>query len=145
MNYNMVEDIIDLHRKFGVNGWVAKQVEEGNHENLRKFLRFRLNFLQEELDETNNAFTKADSEEVVDGLIDLIVIALGTLDAFDVDIFKAWEEVCAANISKEIGIKATRPNPLGLPDLVKPSGWVGPDHTDNTGVLKQCFRKNRKK
>ena len=145
MNYNMVEDIIDMHDKFNVHEWVAQQLEEGNDENLRKFLKFRLNFLQEELDETNNAFVKADPEEIVDGLIDLVVVALGTLDAFQVDTFKAWEQVHCANISKEVGIKAGRPNPLGLPDLVKPNGWVGPDHKGNEGILKECFRKTRTK
>ncbi len=144
MDYNLPEDIVDMHRKFGVNEWVAKQVEEKNYEALRKFLRFRLNFLEEELIETNGAFSKADPEEVVDGLIDLIVVALGTLDAFGVDTFKAWNQVHMANISKEVGIKADRPNPLGLPDLVKPVGWVKPDHTGNHGVLPLCFRKFQK-
>lgn len=143
MNYNMVEDIVDMHDKFNVHEWVAQQLKEGNDDKLRKFLRFRLNFLEEELQETNHAYNTANSEEIVDGLIDLVVVALGTLDAFQVDIFKAWEQVHSANISKEVGIKAGRPNPLGLPDLVKPSGWVGPDHKGNEGLLKECFRSTR--
>jgi hypothetical protein len=33
-------------------------------------------------------------------------------------------------MQKRSGVKAERPNPLGLPDLMKPEGWVGPDHSD---------------
>ena len=38
-------------------------------------------------------------------------------------------------MQKEIGVKDTRPNPLGLPDLVKPEGWQSPQHYDNIGKL----------
>ena len=144
MDYNLPEDLVDMHRKFGVHEWVAKKVEEKDYKSLRKFLQFRLNFLKEELDETSDAFVKADSEEIVDGLIDLVVVALGTLDAFQVDTFKAWSQVHSANISKEPGVKPNRPNPLGLPDLVKPVGWVGPEHTGNHGIIPLCFKKNRR-
>ena len=39
-------------------------------------------------------------------------------------------------MNKEVGVKASRPNPFNLPDLVKPSGWTPPDHSDNHGLLK---------
>ena len=38
-------------------------------------------------------------------------------------------------MNKELGIKETRPNPLGLPDLIKPPGWKGPDHRDMEGNI----------
>jgi hypothetical protein len=38
-------------------------------------------------------------------------------------------------MSKEPGIKEGRPNPLGLPDLVKPEFWQAPTHKDNLGDL----------
>ena len=63
------------------------------------------------------------------------LVAIGTLNAFDVDAHTAWERVHSANMEKEIGIKHNRPNPLGLPDLVKPSHWMSPTHIDNTGLL----------
>tara|TARA_R110000744_G_scaffold186907_1_gene306309 strand:- start:244 stop:540 length:297 start_codon:yes stop_codon:yes gene_type:complete len=97
-----------------------------------------LDFLHEELGETEKASETGiplDSEEVVDGLIDLCVVALGTLDALGVDPYRAWDEVHKANMSKEVGVKEGRDNPLGLPDLVKPNGWIAPDHSDNHGDL----------
>ena len=76
-----------------------------------------------------------DAEEVVDAMIDLCVVAIGTLDIYRVDSHKAWNEILRANMAKEPGVKPSRPNPLGLPDLIKPEGWTGPDHTGNHGLL----------
>ena len=83
--------------------------------------------------ETVKAFAQNDPEEIVDGLIDLCVVAIGTLDAFGVDPYKAWDEVLEANMAKEVGIKESRPNPLGVPDLIKPNDWKAPSHKGNHG------------
>jgi len=134
MSKDWPKDIHEMHTKFGVRN----AVEKFDSVMLRTFLRFRLDFLHEELGETEKAAQAGiplDSEEVVDGLIDLCVVAIGTLDALGVDPYKAWDEVHKANMSKEVGIKESRPNPLGLPDLIKPEGWVGPDHSDNHGLM----------
>jgi predicted HAD superfamily Cof-like phosphohydrolase len=131
MSRDWVRDINEMHTKYGVRDWVAK-----NPEKLREYLTFRLNFLQEELDETRAAgIMDENPEEVVDGLIDLCVVAIGTLDAFGIDAYKAWDEVHKANMTKEVGIKPERPNPLGLPDLMKPEGWKAPEHTGNHGGI----------
>jgi predicted HAD superfamily Cof-like phosphohydrolase len=79
------------------------------------------------------------AEDVVDAMIDLCVVAIGTLNAFQVDAYEAWDRVHVANMSKEVGIKASRPNPLGLPDLIKPPGWVGPRHDDNLGIFPRIY------
>ena len=105
---------------------------------LKAFLQFRINFLQEELDEMKKAYPPnqpIDSEEVVEALIDLCVVAIGTLDLFDVNAYEAWNEVLEANMNKKVGIKETRPNPLGLPDLIKPKDWKAPSHKGNHGKL----------
>jgi hypothetical protein len=134
-------DINEMHKKFGVHKWVQAELQSDNYDwsRLNKFLQFRINFLKEELAETEDAFNNKDAAEVVDGLIDLCVIAIGTLDAFNVDAQKAWEEVHKANMMKERGIKESRPNPLGLPDLIKPQDWVGPNHDESTGNISDAF------
>ena len=104
-----------------------------------KYLRFRLSMCKEELDETLDAIDKNDPEEIVDGLIDLCVFAIGTLDVFGVDANKAWDSIYEANMAKSPGVKEGRPNPFGLPDLIKPEGWQGPSHEDNHGDLNNCF------
>jgi predicted HAD superfamily Cof-like phosphohydrolase len=63
----------------------------------------------------------------------MCVFAIGTLDVFGVDANKAWDAIYEANMSKEPGVKPGRPNPFGLPDLIKPADWQGPDHEGNHG------------
>lgn len=141
-NNNWVSDIAAMHTKFGTN----TAVRNLSAESLKTFLKFRIDFLQEELDEMRNAaldpdYKKPDdrAEDIVDALIDLCVVAIGTLDAFDVDSAEAWNRVHAKNMEKEVGIKESRPNPLGLPDLIKPVGWESPTHIDNVGMLSKLF------
>jgi predicted HAD superfamily Cof-like phosphohydrolase len=154
-----VADNQDMYEKFGV----IDVVEGLDKTKLLKFVEFRINFLQEELDEAKKAFaqlsdvhakTEAEpavgdalvaeyrdklvvenGDDLVDAMIDLCVVAIGTLNALQVDAYEAWDRVHTANMTKQVGIKASRPNPLGLPDLIKPAGWVGPTHADNIGLL----------
>ncbi len=128
MSKDWVKDIYDMQTKYKTREWV-----ENNPDKLREFLKFRIEFLQEELDETREAHIVKDPEEIVDGLIDLCVVAIGTLDAYGVDPYKAWDEVLKANMQKSVGKKSTRPNPLGVPDLVKPEDWEAPSHKGNHG------------
>lgn len=136
-----VKDIAEMHTKFGVNP-VIRTLDK---EKLTAFLKFRIDFLQEELNEMKAAlepdYAKPASraDDTVDALIDLCVVAIGTLDAFEVDAYEAWARVHDANMAKNPGIKASRPNPLGLPDLIKPEGWVSPQHADNVGLLTRVF------
>jgi hypothetical protein len=132
MSTNWIADIAAMHNKYGVK----EAVSNFDQAKLQKFLEFRVNFLQEELDEMKSA---KNADDVVDALIDLCVVAIGTLDAFNVNSIEAWNRVHAANMNKEVGIKESRPNPLGLPDLIKPEGWVAPTHADNVGLLTSVF------
>lgn len=134
MSINWPKDIEKMHQKYGVQ----EAVDKLDKAELKAFLQFRINFLQEELNEMKKAATPnqpIDGEEVVDALIDLCVVAIGTLDAFGIDAHKAWKEVLVANLNKEVGVKESRPNPYGLPDLVKPEGWKAPNHIGNHGKL----------
>jgi hypothetical protein len=129
MSDNWVLDIECMHEKYGVN----EKVRTFDKEKLKQFLDFRVAFLEEELNELKDHIN--DPEEVVDALIDLCVVAIGTLDAFEVNAYRAWNAVYDANMAKEVGVKASRPNPLGLPDLIKPEGWTAPSHEYNHGLL----------
>tara|TARA_Y100000114_G_scaffold121372_1_gene116538 strand:+ start:585 stop:1010 length:426 start_codon:yes stop_codon:yes gene_type:complete len=141
MSTNWFKDMQDMHKKYGVNKWMQAETQtDVDFRRLHKFMEFRLGMMQEELDETKNAYKEKNAEEMVDGMIDLCVFAIGTLEVFGVDANKAWDEVYKANMSKEVGIKEGRPNPLGLPDLVKPKGWKGPSHEDNHGNITDSFQ-----
>lgn len=132
MSKDFVKDMHDMHTKYAVR----EVVNTFDKEKLAKFLEFRINFLQEELNELKEA---KNADDVVDALIDLTVVAIGTLDAYNVDSYTAWDRVYKANMDKEVGIKAGRENPLGLPDLVKPHGWQSPTHADNVGLISKIF------
>ena len=133
MSTNWVQDMADMHQKYGVNEWFEKHKDDKVLMN--KYLMFRSLMCQEELHETMQAANSGNSEEIVDGLIDLCVFAIGTLDVFNVDASKAWDEIYKANMNKQVGVKPGRPNPFGLPDLLKPDGWTPPSHEDNHGEL----------
>tara|TARA_B110000196_G_scaffold89790_1_gene77775 strand:- start:1976 stop:2659 length:684 start_codon:yes stop_codon:yes gene_type:complete len=135
MSADWVNDINRMQTKYGVREWIS----QASPFELRKYLEFRLKFIKEEYDETKEAIIMHDSEEIVDGLIDICVVAIGTLDAMGVNAHTAWDEVLEANMAKEIGVKESRPNPLGIPDLIKPEGWTAPSHEDNHGIIPTAF------
>ena len=140
MSDNWVADINKMHDKFGVHAWFQKN--RGDKELMAKYLRFRLKMCMEEMNETIDAAVfDNDAEETVDGLIDLCVFAIGTLDVFGVDAWDAWNRVYMANMQKEVGVKPGRPNPFGLPDLLKPTGWAPPSHEGNHGDLNVALSK----
>lgn len=111
-----------------------KKYEFDSVEMTPEFLAFRLRFLIEELRESIEAAEANDPEKFVDSMVDLIVVAAGTLSIGRVDAQKAWDEVRRANMSK-----VRRANPArtgsGGADLIKPAGWVEPNHEGNTGQL----------
>lgn len=129
MSMNWSLDMRKMHDKYEIgsviNGMSVKT--------LSAFIKFRGECIQEEVDEFKEAFENDDAEEMVDALIDICVFAIGTLDLMEVDANEAWDKVLKANMNKTVGIKEGRPNPLGLPDLMKPEGWTAPDHMGNHG------------
>lgn len=135
MSKDWVQDIADMHEKYGVN----KSVVSFDKDKLKDFLDFRWAFLQEELQELRQGLDENDGDLVVDSLIDLIVVALGTLDAMEVNPYIAWDRVLKANLNKSVGVKPSRPNPLGLPDLIKNEGWIAPEHHDNLGLIEKAL------
>ena len=136
MSNDWVDDIFIMHDHYGHHEAFDQITDK---DKLKAFLKFRIDFLQEELDEMRAA---KGAEDVVDALIDLIVVAIGTLDQFSVDSHRAWNEVLKANMAKESGVNPSRPNEFGLPDLIKPAGWTPPSHAGNHGTLPVLFEKD---
>ena len=101
-------------------------------------LKFRNQLLTEEFLEIQQALGAKDAEEIVDGLVDLVVIAVGTLVLAGVDVDKAWNEVMRANMSKVRGVKKGRENSGGF-DVTKPEGWKAPNHSSNHGNLDEIL------
>jgi predicted HAD superfamily Cof-like phosphohydrolase len=133
MSTEWANDINVMHEHFGVHDVVDKFDEEM----LGKFIKFRAGCVQEEVGEFQVALVERDPEEMVDALIDVCVFAIGTLDLLGVDANAAWDSVYKANMNKNVGIKEGRPNPFGLPDLIKPEDWTPPSHEGNHGKFDQ--------
>jgi endonuclease IV len=129
MSSNWAQDMQEMHKHYGI----TEAVDGFSTSMLTDFVKFRSSCIQEEVDEFKEALESSDAEEMVDALIDICVFAIGTLDLLEVDANEAWDKILKANMSKKIGIKEGRPNPLGLPDLMKPADWVAPDHLGNHG------------
>jgi len=130
MSSNWLQDIKKMHLKYG-HTFIVKTFRRNR---LKTFLEYRIKFLEEELNELKDA---RRPEDVVDALIDLTTIAIGTLDLFEVDVQQAWDKVYDANMEKIKGKKASRPNPSNMPDMNKPDTWQSPSHTGNCGRLSQ--------
>lgn len=124
MSRDWFQDISIMHDKFG---FYNKHMDG-------EFLRFRQDFLSEELQEFDKAIVENNPEAAVDALIDICVVAIGTIEMAKIDGHKAWDEVLRANMSKMRDANPTRAGSGGF-DLIKPHGWIPPNHSENTGKI----------
>ncbi len=115
---SIFSDLRLMHYKFGF-----KQNENPSFLS-DEYMEFRTDFIQEEFIELIKAVANKDLPETIDALIDLIVVAAGTLDLMGVDSQAHWDEVLKCNMAKEVGITKRK---FGA-DLMKPEGWIGPNH-----------------
>ena len=65
-----------------------------------KIIKLRLNLIQEELDEFDQALKNKDLKEVADALTDILYVTYGAGHAFGIDLDKCFEEVQNSNMSK---------------------------------------------
>jgi predicted HAD superfamily Cof-like phosphohydrolase len=147
-----IEDVIALHNKMGITAPTETDY---------KFKLFRMKFILEELMETIQACGlhydsmfndirykvdgKENEEEILDGLIDLMVVIIGTAHFFgytnridNKTIFEiAWDRVQEANM-KKIPVKSAMESKRGSQfDLLKPEGWKKPNFEDLFQKLKE--------
>jgi len=123
-------DVRVFHQKFGIPMALAPSFLDVRTRN------YRVDFMQEELDEFYDACEKKDLAGAADALVDLVYVAHGTALMMGLPWQKIWDEVQRANMSKERA-KADGSNSkrrTGL-DIVKPKGWVGPDHSKALGIF----------
>ncbi len=103
---------------------------------------FRLGHLREEMAEIEEAMSDEKLEDVTDGLLDLIYVALGTLLEMGIPPGAAFEEVHRANMDKQKGNLAKRVGSLGY-DAIKPEGWVPPSLTPYLTITRDQVRMAR--
>lgn len=102
-------------------------------------LDFAISLITEEYNELLKAREEKDPEELIDALGDMSWLIDKLMLQLNVDPERVRSEIARANLSKERGVKPTRPNSGGF-DVIKPEGWVGPDHSQNHGKLDGILR-----
>jgi len=133
---NMFGDVVDFHKKFGIQYDGPPRGREGD---LFKFRDFRFH---EEIKEIRDAIEFKQAAEELDGYVDLVYIIMGTCHLRGWDFNEAWRRVHEANMKKE----RANPNnpgkygPLGDKiDIVKPEGWTAPSMQDLVIVTGKKF------
>jgi len=88
---------------------------------------YRINFISEEFEELKLACRAGDVSEMLDALVDLVYVALGTAHYMGAPFDKAWAEVQRANMAK-VRVENDLNKPYRRPGaVVKPPGWEPPD------------------
>jgi predicted HAD superfamily Cof-like phosphohydrolase len=87
----------------------------------------RLRHLEEELSELSYAYTRGNEAEVIDALVDLVYVALGTAYLCGFPFMKVWDAVHAANMKKVRVRKASESKRGSTFDVGKPADWKKPD------------------
>ena len=146
----MFRDIERFHKNFGI-----EPTQDPNHKLPADILKFRINFIFEELLEyaeavgfcldINNEFVpnywdhindqpqqtlKFNAEQAFDALIDLCYVALGTAYWHRFPFNQGWARVQEANMQKVRAQKAGDSKRGTAYDIVKPDGWKPPTLTD---------------
>lgn len=139
-DFDPVRDVAKFMERFG-------QSYEGMPRALPADLSlFREDFMREELGEyveharhLQAALKEGDFEDKeiadqleqqLDGLIDLLYVAIGTGYLHGFDLREAWRRVHEANMKKEKVARRGDSTRHSLFDIIKPAGWKRPDHSD---------------
>ena len=119
----LLHDVALFHRKFEI------PINETPGFCTAEAMKFRADFIQEEFDEFKHAIETNDLPEAFDALIDIVYIALGTVDMMGLtteEFCELWNDVVRANMSK---VRSTGDDdPLSKRkssfDVVKPADFV---------------------
>jgi predicted HAD superfamily Cof-like phosphohydrolase len=118
---SLIKDVDDFLTKFELERLDAP----GFHEMLDQ----RIEHLYEEMSELGVAKAENDKAELVDALLDVVYIAIGTAILCGYDVQKHWDEIQRANMSK---VRGMTKRGHGF-DVCKPEGWIGPQHDNILG------------
>lgn len=116
---DMWGDVVRFHQKYGIDYDGPPRTLDAELE------KFRRDFMTEEFREFSLAKT---DEDRLDACMDLIYVVLGYGRLRGWNIPEAWRRVQRANMAKRLATEQD-PKRHGM-DVVKPPGWVPPDHSD---------------
>ena len=112
--------IKEFHEKFGLTGPTSPSLLNGEMSD------FRIQFMNEEWEEYVDAAATDDLESMLDALVDLVYVALGTAYLHGFDFNEAFRRVHNANMEK-VRAESENDSKRGTTyDVVKPDGWNPP-------------------
>lgn len=121
---DLMSDIREFMTKFG------QAYEDGPRELPASLASFRSTLMIEELTEWSQATGRGDHPEVLDALVDLVYVTLGTAYVTGFDFNEAWRRVHEANMKKVNATTEADSKRGSKIDIVKPEGWTAPDLSD---------------
>lgn len=83
-----------------------------------------MSLIQEEFDETMDAFAKGDTIELADGLADMVWVIMGLASSVGIPFDQVWNEVRASNMSKVVDGKLVKREDG---KVLKPESYFRPD------------------
>jgi len=89
---------------------------------------FRIEHIEEELNELKEAFTTNDLVEIADALVDIVYVSVGACIEWGIPFDSVWAEVQKSNMSKQRAKPDGSDSKRGsASDVVKPDDWTAPD------------------
>ena len=119
---NLRADLIGFNATFGL--------PIGDRDMDEEWLLFRHRFLREEVDEFMAGIVLNSHNDMLDALVDIIYVAVGTAVTLGYPLEEAWDRVHNANL-KKVRAKDSSESKRGHGmDLIKPLGWEAPNFED---------------
>lgn len=117
----LMKDIEEFHKKFKLSALKKPGFLDP------EYMTFRVRFIQEETDELMKAYAEGNIAEVLDALIDITYVTLGTAYLMQMPFDAGWKEVHGANMKKKRAKSADQSKRGSGYDVVKPEGWQKPN------------------
>jgi predicted HAD superfamily Cof-like phosphohydrolase len=92
------QKVLEFNKAFGVKS--NKTVQHEIFDKDPKLVQYRLDLIEEEVDELKQAIKEKDMTEVIDALADSLYVVLGACASFGFDADKAFDLVHKSNMSK---------------------------------------------
>ena len=116
MGKDWYQDMIDFH-----NEVMRDKFADFPHIPSRGYQKLRRSLIKEEVNETLDAIRTDNLVSLADGIVDSIVVLLGTAITYGIDIRPVWDIVHATNMAKKGGKYRADGK------MMKPEGWEPPN------------------
>lgn len=124
MSLNLLLDVQNFHEKFQIPCSLEPCLPD------EETATFRLNRLQEEVNEYDEAIQEGDMAKACDALVDLVYIAIGNALIHGYPMAEVWSRVHKANMAKVRATSADQSRHGTTLDIIKPEGWVPANFDD---------------